>query len=157
MYGGNGRAALTAGIFLIIKLATAPTIARPTRIAPTTISFRKNRYDSTPPATVPKITARNDSDSRMPLPFDNWSGGKISGITPYFAGTKNAEWVPIRKTQPSTSHDPSVGSLFRPSQKPSIATSVIPTSANFQMTRAFRFEYLSARYPAMVQKIPHGA
>ena len=37
----------------------------------TTISFRKNRNDNTPPETVPRITAKNDSDSRMPLPFDN--------------------------------------------------------------------------------------
>ena len=54
----------------------------------------------------------------MPFPFDSWSGGRISGMTPYLAGTKNAECVPIRNTAASTSHGADAGSPCRPEPEP---------------------------------------
>ena len=62
--------------------------------------------DRMPPATVPRITARNDSDSSRPLPRDSTEGARISGIAPYLAGTKKAECVPIRNTVASTRTGP---------------------------------------------------
>ena len=125
------------------RLDNAPTTASTSRTTPIQCSCRKNRNDITPPDTVPTITAKNDSDSRMPLPLLSKCGGISSGMIPYFAGPKKAACMPMRNTQPSTTHGPHAFP-YDPIQKPRSATAHIATSANFQITSADRFEYLSA-------------
>jgi len=73
----------------------------------------------------------------MPLPRERSWDWRISGIAPYLAGTKNAECMPMRNTHDSTSHGP-VRQSHTPSQKPSVATSMMPTSASFQKTSELR-------------------
>src|SRR5262245_30648248 len=99
------------------------------------------------------MTARKERDSNRPLPRESCSGGRISGMTPYLAGTKKAEWVPMRKTVARTIHGPA----GLPIENPTRATAVMPTSASFQATSEVRFEYRSASQPATVEKIAHGA
>jgi hypothetical protein len=82
------------------------------------------------------MTARNDSDSKTPLPRDSICGCRISGMAPYLAGTKKALCVPIRNTVDSTRYGPAMTPCV-PSQKPSRAISVMPTSATFQNTSEF--------------------
>src|SRR5262245_51275804 len=99
------------------------------------------------------MTARKERDSSKPLPRESCSGGRISGMIPYLAGTKKAEWVPMRKTQPRTIQGPD----GLPRANPTRATAVMATSASFQATREVRFEYRSASQPATVEKIAQGA
>ncbi len=60
-------------------------------------------------------------------------------MTPYLAGTKKAECMPIKKTVDSTRYGPKLANGAWPRQavpkaKPPRATRVMPTSANFQKT-----------------------
>ena len=135
---GKGRVGLAAGIFWISRLAAAPIIASTTSRRPMTYSWFWNQYESMPPQTVPRITAKKESDSSNPFPLASRCGCKISGMAPYLAGTKNALWVPIRKTVDNTSTGPSQCCWTLPSQNPVKATSVMPISANFQKTRDWR-------------------
>src|SRR5262245_49354224 len=109
-----------------------------------------------PPQTVPSITAKNDNDSKMPLPRDRSCGASISGIAPYLAGTKNAECVPIKKTVDNTIHGPAGSPRSEPSPKPINANPAIATSANFQNTSDVRLLNRSERYPAKVPKTAQG-
>ena len=115
MFSGSFRVGFVAGIFRIMKLAKAPTMANPSSTQPIITSCPRYSSLSTPPHTVPRMTARKLSDSRSPLPLLSKCGGRISGITPYLAGTKNAECMPMRNTQPSTIIGPSWSWPFTPS------------------------------------------
>ena len=94
--------------------------------------------DRAPPQTVPRMTARNDSDSRMPLPRDSRCACMISGMAPYLAGTKNVLCNPMPKTAATTTYGPATANPFRPIQKPARATTVMTTSTAFHSTRALR-------------------
>ncbi len=90
-----------------------------------------------PPQTVPRMTAKKESDSSTPLPRESMCGWRISGMAPYLAGTKKALCMPIKKTVDRTIHGPA-GLPAVPSQNPARAVSVMPTSATFQKTRELR-------------------
>src|SRR4051794_9673920 len=135
--------------------ATAPTTASPVRISPMSHSLppKTSPDDMTPPHTVPRMTARKDSDSSTPLPRDSMREVRISGMAPYLAGTKKALCMPMRKTVDSTTQAPAdrlssqgpPAGPWLPSQKPLRATAQMRTSATFQKTREERLEKRSAR------------
>ena len=102
------------------------------------------------------MTARNDRHSSQPLPRLIWCGRRISGISPYLAGPKNAACVPISTTHPSTSQTPA-SSPAVPNQKPTTARPQMPSSSHFHVSSTVRLEKRSATYPVSVQKAAHGA
>ncbi len=115
------------------RLAPAPVTASVSRTTPIRYSRSRKKSESMPPLTVPRITARNESDSSTPLPRESMFGCKISGIMPYFAGTKKALCSPIRNTVERTIHGPYADwRAPPPNQNPITATNVMPISANFQ-------------------------
>src|SRR4051812_6696695 len=115
--------------------------------------------------TVPKMFAVKIVPSSKPLPRDKTDVCRISAIIPYFAGTKNALWDPIRNTTELTRIELDIPTALpdtkrRPaacgSKKPSSPTAMIATSATFQPTTIERLLYLSARIPAKGENKKNG-